>query len=47
MNKLLHLNSRENQFPFFMKTSELVRNLHKEYIRVIYSFDPTVMAYVV
>jgi hypothetical protein len=30
-----------------MKTSELVRILLKEYIRVIYSFDPTVMAYVV
>jgi hypothetical protein len=30
-----------------MKTSELVRNLLKEYIRVIYSFDATVMAYVV
>jgi hypothetical protein len=33
-----------NRFRFSMKTSELVRNLLKEYIRVIYSFDPTVMA---
>jgi hypothetical protein len=30
-----------------MKTSELVRTLLKEYIRVIFSFDPIVMAYVV
>jgi hypothetical protein len=47
MNKLLHFSSRENQSPFFMKTSKLVQTLRKEYIRVIYSFDPTVMAEVV
>jgi hypothetical protein len=44
MNKFLHLSSRENQSPFLMKTSELVRTLLKEHIRVIYSFDPIVMA---
>jgi hypothetical protein len=31
-------------FYHMIKTSELVRTLRKEYIRVIYSFDPTVMA---
>jgi hypothetical protein len=35
------------RFRFSMKTSELVRTLLKEYIRVIYSFDPIVMTYVV
>jgi hypothetical protein len=43
MNKLLHLSRRESKFRFLMKTSELVRNLLKEYIRVIYSFDSTEM----
>jgi hypothetical protein len=34
-----------DRFRFSVKTSELVRTLLKKYIRVIYSFGPTVMAY--
>jgi hypothetical protein len=35
-----------DRFRFSVKTFGLVRTLLKEYIRVIYSFDLTVMAYV-
>jgi hypothetical protein len=36
--------SDTDRFRFSVKASELVRTLLKEYIRVIYFFDPTVMA---
>jgi hypothetical protein len=35
-----------DRFRFSVKTSGLERTLLKEYIRVIYSFGPIVMAYV-